>query len=138
MKLEHLIQSYNFNKIPARIKEEKNTPNEIAGVIEFYNGIAASYLLGLNDTVISIKLYINCLTREALNLSWQLSHITNALLVIQQTIMLLSNISQKECNILLAKLGLFNNTFQKRKTNKIFRSHIQDRINRWIIMFKYK
>lgn len=96
MKLEHLIQSYNFNKIPARIKEEINTLNERAGVIEFYNGIAASYLLGSNDTVISIKLYINCLTRKALNLSGQLSYITNALLVIQQTIMLLSNISQEE------------------------------------------
>lgn len=124
MKLEHLIQSYNFNKISARIKEEINTPNERAGVIEFYNGIAASYLLGSNDTVISIKLYINCLTRKALNLSGQLSYITNALLVIQQTIMLLSNISQEECNILLTKLGLFNNTFQKRKTNKIFRTYL--------------
>lgn len=124
IKLEHLIQSYNFNKIPARIKEEINTLNERAGVIEFYNGIAASYLLGSNDTVISIKLYINCLTRKALNLSGQLSYITNALLVIQQTIMLLSNISQEECNILLTKLGLFNNTFQKRKTNKIFRTYL--------------
>lgn len=124
IKLEHLIQSYNFNKIPARIKEEINTLNERAGVIEFYNGIAASYLLGSNDTVISIKLYINCLTRKALNLSGQLSYITNALLVIQQTIMLLPNISQEECNILLTKLGLFNNTFQKRKTNKIFRSYL--------------
>ena len=124
IKLELLIQSYNFNKIPARIKEEINTLNERAGVIEFYNGIAASYLLGSNDTVISIKLYINCLTRKALNLSGQLSYITNALLVIQQTIMLLSNISQEECNILLTKLGLFNNTFQKRKTNKIFRTYL--------------
>ena len=124
IKLEHLIQSYNFNKIPARIKEKINTLNERAGVIEFYNGIAASYLLGSNDTVISIKLYINCLTRKALNLSGQLSYITNALLVIQQTIMLLSNISQEECNILLTKLGLFNNTFQKRKTNKIFRTYL--------------
>ena len=35
MNLKHLIQGYNFNKIPARIQEEINTPEEQAGVINY-------------------------------------------------------------------------------------------------------
>lgn len=137
MKLEHLIQAYNFNKIPAKIKKEVEVDKERAGTIEFYNGIVASYLLDNEDIIIAMKLFMNCLTRDTLTITGQLNHTIKILQVMQQTIMLLGNIPQKECNMILEKLGLFDNTFQKRKTNKTFRTYVQDRSNRRIIMFKY-
>lgn len=137
MKLKHLIQAYNYNNIPAKIKEEIEQDSERAGTIEFYNGIVASYLLDNEDIIVAMKLFMNCLTRDTLTLTGQLSHTIKVLQVMQQTIMLLGNIPQKECNIILEKLGLFDNTFQKRKTNKTFRTYVQDRSNRWIIVFKY-
>ena len=118
MKLEHLIQAYNFNKIPAKIKEQIEQDNERAGTIEFYNGIVASYLLDDEDIVVAMKLFMNCLTRDTLTLIGQLSHTIKVLQVMQQTIMLLGNIPQKECNIILEKLGLFDNTFSKGKQIK--------------------
>lgn len=137
MKLEHLMQAYNFNKIPAKTKKEVEVDNERAGTIEFYNGIVASYLLDDEDIIVAMKLFMNCLTRDTLTITGQLSHTIKVLQVMQQTIMLLGNIPQKECNMILEKLGLFNNTFQKRKTNKTFRTYVQDRSNRRITMFKY-
>lgn len=118
MKLEHLIQAYNFNKIPAKIKEEVEKDNERAGTIEFYNGIAASYLLDNEDIIVAMKLFMNCLTRNTLTLTGQLSHTIKVLQVMQQTIMLLGNIPQKECNMILDRLGLFDNTFQNGKQIK--------------------
>lgn len=118
MKLEHLIQAYNFNNIPAKTKEEIEQDNERAGTIEFYNGIVASYLLDNEDIVVAMKLFMNCLTRDTLTLTGQLSHTIKVLQVMQQTIMLLGNVPQKECNIILEKLGLFDNTFSKGKQIK--------------------
>lgn len=118
MKLEHLTQAYNFNKIPAKIKEQIEQDNERAGTIEFYNGIVASYLLDDEDIVVAMKLFMNCLTRDTLTLIGQLSHTIKVLQVMQQTIMLLGNIPQKECNIILEKLGIFDNTFSKGKQIK--------------------
>lgn len=118
MKLEHLIQAYNFNKIPAKIKEEVEQDNERAGTIEFYNGIVASYLLDNEDIIVAMKLFMNCLTRDTLTLTGQLNHTIKVLQVMQQTIMLLGNIPQKECNMILEKLGLFDNTFQNGKQIK--------------------
>ena len=137
MKLKHLIRAYNYNNIPAKIKEEIEQDSERAGTIEFYNGIVASYLLDNEDIIVAMKLFMNCLTRDTLTLTGQLSHTIKVLQVMQQTIMLLGNIPQKECNMILEKLGLFDNTFQKRKKNKTFRTYVQDRSNRWIIMSKY-
>lgn len=118
MKLEHLTQAYNFNKIPAKIKEQIEQDNKRAGTIEFYNGIVASYLLDDEDIVVAMKLFMNCLTRDTLTLIGQLSHTIKVLQVMQQTIMLLGNIPQKECNIILEKLGIFDNTFSKGKQIK--------------------
>ena len=118
MKLAHLIQAYNFNKIPAKIKEEVEVDKERAGTIEFYNGIVASYLLDNEDIIVAMKLFMNCLTRDTLTLTGQLSHTIKVLQVMQQTIMLLGNIPQKECNMILEKLGLFDNTFSKGKQIK--------------------
>ena len=101
MKLAHLIQAYNFNKIPAKIKEEVEVDKERAGTIEFYNGILASYLLDNEDIIVAMKLFMNCLTRDTLTLTGQLSHTIKTIQVMQQTIMLLGNVPQKECNIVL-------------------------------------
>lgn len=117
MKLEHLIQAYKVNNIEAELKDMSNE-NEKVGVITFANGISASYLLDDEDIVIAMKIFFNCLTRDTLNMTNQLSHTIKILSIMQNTIMLLSNIPQKECNMILDKLGLFNNTFNEGKKIK--------------------
>lgn len=117
MKLEHLIQAYKVNNIEADIKE-MNSNNERAGVINFANGISASYLLDNEDIVIAMKIFFNCLTTDSLKIQNQLSHTIKILSIMQNTIMLLSNITQKECNMILEKLGLFDNTFIEGKRIK--------------------
>lgn len=121
MKLEHLIKAYKANNIEAEIKNMSNE-EERAGVITFANGISASYLLDNEDIVVTIKIFFNCLARDSKKLSAQLNHVFKILNIMQNTIMLLANITQKECNMILDKLGLFDNTFQKRKENKTFRT----------------
>lgn len=117
MKLEHLIQAYKVNNIEAELKE-MNSKNEKAGVINFANGISASYLLDDEDIVISMKIFFNCLARESMKLDAQLSHVIKVLTIMQNTIMLLSNIPQNECNMILDKLRLFDNTFKEGKQIK--------------------
>ena len=121
MKLEHLIQSYKINNVEAELKDMSNE-DEKAGVINFANGISAAYLLDDEDIVIAMKIFFNCLTTEALKMPNQISHTIKILNVMQNTIILLCNVNQKECNIILDKLGLFDNTFKKRKENKTFRT----------------
>ena len=118
MKIDHLIQAYNFNRIPAKIKEENEYNNERAGLIVFVNGISASYLLDNEDIVIAMKLFMNCLDKDNLTISGQLSHTIRVLQIMQQTIMQIGNMPQKECNMILEKLGLFDNTFSKGKQIK--------------------
>ena len=115
MKLEHLIQAYKVNNIEAELKE-MNSNNEKAGTITFANGISAAYLLDNEDIVISMKIFFNCL--GSMKAEEQVSHIIKVLNVMQNTIMLLSNITQKECNMILSELGLFDNTFKEGKQIK--------------------
>lgn len=115
MKLEHLIQTYNFNRIPARIDKEINQDGEKAGVIKLFNGITASYLLDEEDIVIAIKLFINCLTEDKKTITNQIDHVVKIINVIQKTIELLGNIPQKEANLILEGLGMFNNSFKEGK-----------------------
>lgn len=117
MKLEHLLQAYKVNNINAELKE-MNTEDERAGVITYENGISASYLLDDEDIVVAMKIFFNCLTKEELTITNQLEHIIKVIKTMQHTIMLLTNIPQKEANLILESLGLFNNTFKERKTNK--------------------
>ena len=121
MKLEHLIQAYKLNKIDVEIKE-MNSENEKTGTITFANGISAAYMLDDEEIVVAIKIFFNCLARGSMKAEAQLSHTMKVLNIMQNTIMLLANVTQKECNMILEKLGLFDNTFQKRKTNKAFRT----------------
>lgn len=117
MKLEHLLQAYKVNNIEAELKE-MNSNSEKAGTITFVNGISAAYLLDDEDIVISMKIFFNCLARENMKLNSQLSHVIKVLTIMQNTIMLLANIPQKECNMILDKLGLFDNTFIQEKQIK--------------------
>ena len=114
MKLEHLLQAYKVNNIDTQIKDMSDE-KERAGTITFSNGISASYLLDDEDIVVRMKIFFNCLTRESMQLEKQLSHIIKVLNIMQNTIMLLENITQRECNMILDKLGLFDNTFTEGK-----------------------
>lgn len=111
MKLEHLIQAYKFNNINVELKE-MNINNEKAGTITFASGIAASYMLDNEETVIAMKMFFNCLARDSKKLDAQINHTIKIIEVMQKTIMLLANVPQKECNMILEKLGLFDNTFK--------------------------
>lgn len=117
MKLEHLLQAYKLHNIEAELKE-MNSNNEKAGVITFANGISASYLLDDEEIVIAMKVFFNCLTRETLSMSNQINHVIKIISVMQNTIMLLGNVTQKEANMILESLGLFNNTFTEGKQIK--------------------
>lgn len=117
MKLEHLLQAYKLNNIETELKE-MNKDNEKAGVITFTNGISASYLLDNEDIVIAMKIFFNCLTRDSLKIQNQISHVIKVINIMQSTIMLLGNVPQKEANIILESLGLFNNTFTEGKQIK--------------------
>ena len=117
MKLDHLIQAYKLNNIEEELKEI-NTDNERTGVIMFENGISASYLLDDEDIVIAMKVFFNCLERNNSKVEAQINHVIKIITIMQNTIMLLSNIPQKECNMILEKLGLFDNTFIQGKQIK--------------------
>lgn len=117
MKLEHLLQAYKTNNIEAELKE-MNDKQEKAGVITFENGISASYLLDNEDIVIAMKIFFNCLTRDSLTVTNQISHVIKIIQIIQNTIMLLGNVTQKESNMILESLGLFDNTFVEGKQIK--------------------
>ena len=117
MKLEHLLQAYKLNNIEAELKE-MNKDNERAGVITFANGISASYLLDNEDIVIAMKIFFNCLARNDFKLTSQINHVIKIITIMQNTIMLLGNVSQKEANMILEGLGLFDNTFKDVKQIK--------------------
>lgn len=117
MKLEHLLQAYQANNIEVELKEMNDKQGK-AGVITFANGISASYLLDNEDIVIAMKIFFNCLTRDTLTATNQISHVINIIQIMQNTIMLLGNVTQKETNMILESLGLFNNTFAEEKQIK--------------------
>lgn len=115
MKFEHLIQAYKVNNIKADV-ETMDENNERAGTIKFDKGIASAYLLDDEDIVISLKMFFNCLGGNTM--SEQLSHSIKVLNLIQQTIILLSNVSKKECNMIIEKLGLLDSSFKGGKMIK--------------------
>ncbi len=117
MKLEHLLQAYKINNIDTEVKNMSDK-KEKAGVITFADGISASYLLDNEDIGIAMKIFFNCLARNNSKPQAQINHVIKVLNVIQQTIMLLGNITQKETNMILEKLGLFDNTFKEGKQIK--------------------
>ena len=117
MKLEHLIQAYKVNNINVDIEDMSNK-DERAGVMTFEKGITASYLLDNEDIVIAMKMFFNCLSPDNLKLQNQMEYVLRVLNIMNNTIMLLGNIPQKECNMILEKLGLFDGTFRSGKKIK--------------------
>ena len=117
MKLEHLIQAYNFNKIPAKIEKEIDSPEEKAGVIKFNEDIYASYLLDEEEFVSSVNLFINAI--KANNLDIQLKHTTDVIIIIQKTIELITDVTQEEANNIMKSLGLFSGSI-KEKAVRLF------------------
>ena len=120
MKLEHLLKAYKLNNINAEIKDVNNEI-ERAGVITFANGISASYLLDVEDIVIAMKIFFNCLITDEkgkLTITNQINYTIKIIRIMQRTIMLLANIPQKEANMILEHLGLFDNTFGSGKQIK--------------------
>lgn len=137
MKLEHLIQAYNFNKVQANIKEEVQQEGDRAGVIEFYKGITASYLLDSEDIVTNLIIFCNCLAEQK-DLGKQIEHTTKVIKVLQKTIELLANVSQLEANMILEKLGLFDNTFQQGKQIKHLEHSYQIKIINGLLCLSIK
>ncbi len=122
MKLEHLIQGYNFNRIPIMIEREINDAKERAGVLKFDEDINASYLLDDEGIVIAMNLFSNCVVEKNKTMDNQLKHTTKTLTIIQKTIEQLGNTKQEEANQILKQLGMFSG---KLKTKAVrFTDHV--------------
>lgn len=124
MKIEHLIQAYNFNKIPAKIDKEINQDKERAGVIKYNEDINGSYLLDDEGIVVAINIFSNCVVENNKTMVNQLKHTTNTLTIIQKTIELLGNTKQEEANQILKQLGIFSGKIKRkavRFTNYVYK-----------------
>lgn len=114
IKLEHLIQGYNFNRIPAKIDKEINQDGESAGVIKYNDDTNGSYLLDNEGIVIAINIFSNCVVENNKTMEHQLKHTTQTLLIIQKTMELLGNIKQEEANKIMKQLGMFSGTLKEK------------------------
>ena len=114
IKLEHLIQGYNFNRIPAKIDKEINQDEESAGVIKYNDDTNGSYLLDDEGIVIAINIFSNCVVENNKTMEHQLKHTTQTLLIIQKTMELLGNIKQEEANKIMKQLGMFSGTLKEK------------------------
>ena len=72
-------------------------------------------MLDDEEIVVAMKIFFNCLARNSFKVDAQISYVIKVITIMQNTIMLLSNIPQKECNMILQSLGLFDNTFTQGK-----------------------
>lgn len=114
MNLKHLIQGYNFNKIPAKIDKEINQEKERAGVIKYNEKIHGSYLLDDEEIVVAITIFSNCVVEKDKTMDNQLKHTTQTLLIIQKTMELLGNIKQEEANNIMKQLGMFSGKIKEK------------------------
>lgn len=114
MNLKHLIQGYNFNKIPAKIDKEINQEGERAGVIKYNENIHGSYLLDDEGIVVAINIFSNCVVEKDKTMDNQLKHTTQTLLIIQKTMELLGNIKQEEANNIMKQLGMFSGNIKEK------------------------
>lgn len=114
IKLEHLIQGYNFNRIPAKVDREFNDSKEKAIVINFSSGINGAFLLDEEDIVVALNLYADGVIQDNKTLDNQIKHVTETLIIIQKTMELVGNIKQEEANKILKQLGLFKGKIQNK------------------------
>lgn len=129
MNLEHLIQAYNFNRIPVKIEKEITDAKEKAGVLKFDEDINASYLLDDEGIVIAMNLFSNCVVANNKTMDNQLKHTTITLTIIQKTIELLGNTKQEEANNILKQLGMFSGKIKAkavRFTNHVYKIDISN------------
>lgn len=117
MKIEHLIQAYNFNRIPAKIQQKIEESDEKAGVIKYSENIFASYLLDEEGFIVVLNLFINGVVEKDKTIANQIKHTTQALIIIQKSMELIGNINKEEANRILEKLGLFSNKFKEKAIN---------------------
>ncbi len=101
MKLKHLLQAYKVNNIEAELKE-MDDDREKAGVIIFNDSMSASYLLDDEDIVVSMVMFFNTINTpigtKTPTITQMIDYTIKIINIIQNTIMLLSNISKKEAN----------------------------------------
>ena len=144
MKLEHLIQAYNFNNIQANIKEEYKEAEERAGVIEFDKNINASYLLDDEDIIVDMIIFCNCIELPArssnkdLTIINQIDYTIRIINVLQKTIELISDVPKKEANMILEKLGMFDSTFKEGKQIKHLEHSFSINIYEGLLKFEIK
>lgn len=112
MKLEHLIQAYNFNNIHAEVEKEIEDDVEKAVVLKFNENISASCLIDAEGIVVSINLFSNCVVTNNKTLINQLEHTVTTLNIIKKTIELLGNTSKEEANNILKELNMFKDTLK--------------------------
>lgn len=111
MKLEHLLQAYKVNNI----KVESTTSTNNTGTIKFNSGISAAYLLDKEEIVVAMKMFYNGLPQTEIDTKKLIDYTIKVINIMQNTIMLLANIPQKESNMILQQLGLFDDTFKRGK-----------------------
>lgn len=107
MNIKHLVQGYNFNRIPVKVEKEIEKNEERAGVLKFDTDISASYLLDEENIVVAMNLFVNCVVTNKKTLDRQIEHTTKTIEIIQKTIELLGNTSKEEANTIMKKLGMF-------------------------------
>lgn len=111
MKIDHLIQAYKINNIEAEIQEK----NIKSGMIKYGEGMASDYFLDSEDSIVSIQMFFN--QKKDRDVLYSIKVIQ----LIQITIMLFCNVSQKEANLILKELGMF----EKEKQNDTFIQHLK-------------
>lgn len=130
MKLEHLIQAYNYNRLPVKLEDIKEYGEE-SGTIKFNEDINAAYLLDNEKAVIAMNIFINCIILKDKTINNMLIHTTQIINIIQKTIELLANTKQEEANKIMKQLGLFNGNIKKKSVkfiNYVFKIDIVDGI----------
>lgn len=111
MKVHHLIQAYKMNNIEAELQEG----NAKSGMIKYGKGMVSDYFLDSEDSIVSIQMFFNQI--KDMNVLYSIKVIQ----LIQTTIMLFCNISQKEVNLILNGLGMFGTE----KQEDAFIQHLQ-------------
>ena len=118
MKLEHLIQAYNFNSISSNIEKQIEDKKERAGVIKFNDNIHASYLLDDEDIVIALNIFCNCVVDKN-TIEMQLQNVIDIIKIIQKSIELLGNTTQEEANKILDSLYMFEQKLETKSARYI-------------------
>ncbi len=90
----------------------KYSEKEMAGILKFTEDIFAVFYIDKKEKYVkSIQIIASAISTKEINLANQISHTTDILKIIKNTIMILSDFDDKTINNLLSELGLFNEKF---------------------------